>query len=276
MSLQRVPIYSPNYSSREGRTVRLIVLHTSEGATTYGSLGSFFSHPSSAVSSHVGIDDTPNVVGEYVLRGYKAWTSSNANPVAVQAELCTPNGAAMGWTPDDWAKHPTMLSNTAQWIKEESEALGIPIVRLSPAAAQSTGFGVCQHSDLGAWGGGHTDCGPAFPIDQVIEMALGYTPPSPPVGGEHMVLTDPVSGGVWVCDPTSKPPGAVYSYDGAPYLGATNNSKMNALSYPLAGIGAYKDPNGQQGYVIVLDFGEGTGGDRFRRYRFPRNGSGKV
>jgi hypothetical protein len=175
MTLKRVSIPSPNYSSRGGAGVRLIVLHTAEGATTYQSLGSFFSNSSSGVSSHVGIDDTPNTVGEYVGRSQKAWTAANANPVAVQAELC----AFAAWTASDWSKHQGMLQNCAQWIKEEAAAFGIPIVKLNAQQAQSNGRGVCQHRDLGSWGGGHTDCGNGFPIDQVLSMAQGGTPPQP-------------------------------------------------------------------------------------------------
>ena len=74
MTLNRVAIPSPNYSSRGGTAVRLIVLHTAEGALTYQSLGNFFANPSSGVSSHAGIDDTPGTIGVYVKRGDKAWT----------------------------------------------------------------------------------------------------------------------------------------------------------------------------------------------------------
>lgn len=180
MTLKRVSIPSPNVSSRGGSKVRLIVLHTSEGATTYQSLGNFFANPSSQVSSHVGTDDTPNTVGEYVQRGSKAWTSANANPVAVQNELCTPSGGYL-WTDAQWRQHPNMLANCAQWIKEEATAFGIPIVKLSAAQAQGSSAGVCQHRDLGSWGGGHVDCGNGFPMDYVLSLATGGSPqPTPP------------------------------------------------------------------------------------------------
>lgn len=193
MALTRISLPSPCYSSREGAKVRLIVLHTSEGAQTIQSLGSWFANAANEVSSHVGIDDTPNTVGQYVQRANKAWTSANANPVAVQAELCTPSGAAAGWTSSDWSKHQTMLENTAKWIAEEAAAFGVPIVKLTSSQAQGGSAGVCQHNDLGSWGGGHFDCGAAFPIDDVIAMAKGQKPsggggsqpapaPSPPSG----------------------------------------------------------------------------------------------
>ena len=198
MTLKRVQILSPNYSSRSGGTVRLIVVHTAEGATTYQSLGSYFQNPASQVSSHVGIDDTPNTVGEYVDRNSKAWTASNANPVAVQAELC----AFAAWDTATWNQHSQMLQNTAQWIAEEAKTFGIPLTRLTAQQAQSNGRGICEHVDLGSWGGGHTDCGSAFPMDQVISMASGTQPqPTPP-------------------SPQPKPPAAPpFPYPSSDYLG---------------------------------------------------------
>jgi len=149
--------------------VRLIVIHTAEGATAIESLGSFFASTSSGVSSHTGIDDKAGVIGEYVRRDYKAWTAANANPVAVQTELC----AFAKWSAAEWNKHPNMLSNCAQWIAEEAKQFNIPITKLTASQAQGAGRGVCQHADLGSWGGGHWDCGSSFPIDQVLEMARG-------------------------------------------------------------------------------------------------------
>lgn len=182
MTLTRIQIPCANHNIRT-QPCRLIVLHTTEGAQSYQSLGNYFIGSTSGpnpTSSHVGIDDTPNTVGEYVQRSNTSWTASNANGVAVQAELCTPSGAAMGWTVDDWNSHPQMLSNTAAWIAEEAAYFNIPIVKLSPTLAQTDGRGVCQHSDLGSWGGGHYDCGPNFPIDHVLALATG----TPPIGDE--------------------------------------------------------------------------------------------
>ena len=178
MALRRVWMASPNYSSR-GSGVRLIVVHTAEGALTYQSLGNFFASSSSGVSSHTGIDDTPGTVGEYVRREHKAWTQANANPYSVATELC----AFASWDAATWRAHPVMLENCAQWIAEEAAAYSIPIRKLSAAEAQGGAAGVCGHVDLGASGGGHWDPGPAFPWSDVISMALGgagiSTPPAP-------------------------------------------------------------------------------------------------
>lgn len=177
MALKRKAIPSPNYSSRGGASVRLIVLHTAEGSKTIESLGAFFADPSSEVSSHVGIDDKAGTIGEYVKRGNKAWTAANANPVAVQAELC---GFAK-WSADEWhTRHAAMLDNTARWIAEEAAYFGIPITALSPSQAQGSGRGVCQHADLGSWGGSHWDCGDGFPLGYVLDVARGEEPDEAP------------------------------------------------------------------------------------------------
>ena len=175
MALKRVWIPSPNYSSRGGSAVRLIVVHTAEGARTIESLGGYFQGNVSA-SSHTGADDQPNTVGEYVSRGNKAWTQANANPYSVAIELC---GFA-AWSTAEWDQHPEMLRNCALWIAEEAAHYGLPITKLSASAAQGGGRGVCQHNDLGASGGGHWDCGSGFPIDRVLDMARGGASLAPP------------------------------------------------------------------------------------------------
>jgi len=179
MSLTRKWIPSPNYSSRGGSAVRLIVIHTAEGATTIESLGNFFKNPSSQVSSHVGADDKKGVIGEYVKRGNKAWTAANANPVAVQIELC----AFAKWSTAEWNKHPNMLDNCARWIAEESKAFGIPITWLNSQQAQGSGRGVTSHNNLGSWGGGHWDPGGSFPQAQVLDLARKYAGQSGGGGG---------------------------------------------------------------------------------------------
>lgn len=172
MALNRLWIPSPCYSSRGGSSVRLIVLHTAEGARTIEDLGHFFQNSANQVSSHTGADDKRGMIGEYVTRGNKAWTAASFNPVAVQIELC---GFA-AWSTAEWKNnHHDMLANCADWIREESGKFGIPITKLSASQAQGSGRGVCQHKDLGAGGGGHVDCGPGFPIDYVLDMARNGT-----------------------------------------------------------------------------------------------------
>lgn len=181
MALKRIWIPSPCYSGRNYNDVRVIVMHTAEGARTYQDLGHYFQNAANQVSSHTGLDDTLGTIGEYVSRGNKAWTQANYNPYAVAAELC---GFA-AWTTDQWKnQHHNMLVNAADWIREECGKAGIPIDRLTDSQAQGNGRGCCQHINLGAGGGGHVDCGPGFPFDYVINLALGNAPDSTPKADE--------------------------------------------------------------------------------------------
>ena len=193
MTLRRVWLPSPCYSSRAGAAVRLIVLHSAEGATSYQSLGGYFADSSHQASSHVGIDNrVRGTIGEYVSRGNKAWTECAFNPVGVSAELCTPKGASGTWTRADWLNRMLMLDNCAEWVAEEARAFGIPLVRLTPAQAQGTGRGICQHRDLGSAGCGHTDCGPNFPLDYVLAKAKTFMPsayPPFPYPADHYIGT---------------------------------------------------------------------------------------
>jgi hypothetical protein len=243
MPLNRHIIPSPNYSSR-GSSVRLIVIHTAEGATTYQSLGSFFQNPASGVSSQTGIDDTPGTIGEYVARTSKAWTQANANPYSDSTELC----AFAAWSPDEWSRHPTMLSNCAAWIAEEASAFGIPIRKLSSSEAQGGAAGVCGHVDLGASGGGHWDPGPSFPWERVItEAREGTTTPSIPQGGEDMIANTASGNGYWIV----KPDGAVYAFGDAQFKGAPNSPNVVPKGHAIVGIAGV----GNNGYRIVADEG---------------------
>lgn len=180
MTLKRMWMPSPCYSSRGGSGVRLIILHTAEGSRTIESLGSFFANSANQVSSHTGADNKTNTIGEYVTRGNKAWTAANYNPTGVQLELC---GFA-SWSRDVWMnQNHAMLVNAAEWIREEAAKFGIPITKLNDAQAQGNGRGVTQHINLGAGGGGHVDCGSGFPMDYVLDMARGK-PAEPEFSGD--------------------------------------------------------------------------------------------
>ena len=246
MTLTRAAIPSPNYSTRGGAGVRLIVLHTAQGARSFQELGNFFSNPAAGVSSQVGIDDTAGIVGEYVRRDYKSWCAASFNPVATQAELC----AFAEWSPEEWALHQTMLHNTAEWVAEEAAYFGIPLVALSAAEAQD-GYsaGVCQHADLGGAGGGHWDCGPGFPMAQIMDMARG----GPAIGGGAVALRSTPSGnGYWVVGSD----GGVFTFGDAGFFGSLGNLAINA---PI--VDMEPTPSGQGYWLLGADGGVFTFGD---------------
>jgi hypothetical protein len=261
MALKRVWIPSPHYSSRGGSDVRLIVIHTAEGATTIESLGGWFQNPGAGCSSHVGADDKSNTVGEYVARPNKAWTQSNYNPVAVSMELC---GFA-AWSTAEWNGHPNMLDNCAKWVAEEAAHFGIPITRLNAGQAQGSGRGVCQHVDLGAGGGGHWDCGDGFPMDRVLEAARSGAPAAgqPTGGGDDMLASAIAANGnfhVW----TAKGRDVKYVWQakgstgwagGAPGEGIANFAQFAKAAADVVGLTADVAANGTMHLFVECDDG---------------------
>lgn len=166
-------ISSPNRSGRGKAPVRLVVLHTAEGARTNQALGNYFANPAAQASSHVGIDDVG--IEAFVPYEMASWTIRSANPISDNAELC---GFA-AWSRATWLnEHPRMLELAADWIRERCIARDIPIRKLTPEQVGNGEAGVCGHVDwtLGTGDGTHTDPGTAFPWDVVIALACGETP----------------------------------------------------------------------------------------------------
>lgn len=171
-------IASPNHSARGSTPVRLVVVHTAEGARTKESLGKYFQGNVDA-SSHVGID--AGGIESYVDYSRASWTLLNGNPISDNAELC----AFARWTPKQWmstspvdgcANPKAILDNTAAWIRSRCLERGIPIRKLTPAQVDQGMAGVIGHADwtYSAVGqGDHTDPGPNFPWDYVIARAAG-------------------------------------------------------------------------------------------------------
>lgn len=161
---EQVRMNVANQSSRDGVKPRLIVLHDTEGPNVPKSvedlrgLGNFFDRPGVQASSHVGVD-SDGFGAQYVPDDRKAWTQASFNPQALAIEQ-------VGFASIKVWSEP-QLRKTAQYIAYWSKKYGIPIVK-------STERGVCEHKHLGAAGGGHVDCGPAYPFDRVLQMAREF------------------------------------------------------------------------------------------------------
>jgi hypothetical protein len=236
-----------------------LILHH---AVANGSLYDFFNSPSAGVSAHfwVGLDGR---IEQYVYTDVVAWHGMNLNSryCGVETEGCSA-------PPHDQPMTAAMVDGLARLYAEGHRRHGWPMV--TAEADGQPGFGYhrmavstacpCQvrlnmRAEILARAGDLIDGAPAPPASQQED---------------NMVLEDPATGGYWCADAD----GAVYAYDRAPYLGGVNNPAMNAGGHRCAGIAAFHDGNGA-GYTLVLDFGD-SGGDRFRRYRFPRDGSARL
>jgi N-acetylmuramoyl-L-alanine amidase-like protein len=152
-----------NQSSRNGVKPRIMVLHTTESHNRPGvgdlqGLASWFDNPAAQASSHIGNDAEGNDI-RMVPDDAKAWTQAAYNSIALSIEQI---GHA---SQSSWPR--AQLENTARWLAHWSRKYDIPLVR-------STARGVCQHKDLGAAGGGHHDCGPNYPLADVLRMARAF------------------------------------------------------------------------------------------------------
>lgn len=181
------------YSSRYGERVRLVVIHTSEGARDVFSLAAFLNRPGVNASYHGAVDDQRYEA--YVNYSNAAWALRNGNQESDNLCLC----AFAGWSRAEWLRHPRMLELTAGWIAERCTARGLPVVRLDdPDVGQAMRDdrhrgGVCDHDGYtkGTGDGTHWDVGENFPWDLVMPRAqqlAGLRPPEDDVSFKDTYL----------------------------------------------------------------------------------------
>lgn len=154
-----------NCSSRNGVKPRLIVLHITvshnrPGRGDVDAILNFFQQPSSQASSHIVID-AEGLTGRCVMDRDKAWTQAAFNPQSLSIEQVEFAAKPR----EQWmAENKPQLEQAARWVAWWGHKYDIPLVK-------STFRGVCEHSDLGPAGGGHSDCGPGYPLQWVIDRA---------------------------------------------------------------------------------------------------------
>jgi hypothetical protein len=232
-----------------------LVLHVQEGN---GGLSGWFNNPASGASSTFWVAKA-GALEQYVDCTVCAWAQASGNSTYQSIETegyhDEPLTAAQEAT---LARLYAWGATTFGWVNALAESPG------------QKGFG--WHGMGGSSWGGHTGCPGDLrkPRRQPI-LDQAFPAPGPTPGGESdMVLFDPVTGGYWV----AWPDGSIYTLAGAPYLGGCNNRTYNPQGFPCVGIAARPDDDG---YVLVLDFGAGTGKAHDPRlYNFARNGSGIV
>jgi hypothetical protein len=143
---------SPNFSSRSGHPVELVVVHRwgepeapyPEEAKTYGGVVNYFSNPASKVSAHVVFPGSadPGQATQMVQWASMAWAEAAYNPVSDDVES----------SDDIWIGNDTYgMEVLARIVAFRLTMRGLPCV-------WSTRKGFCRHADLGAAGGGHTAC----------------------------------------------------------------------------------------------------------------------
>lgn len=144
---------SPNQSSRHGSSIRVIVLHATEGA--FDGAVSWLCNPQAQASAHLVISKTGRVA-RLVPDAAKAWHVAADNPFTLGIEQEGFSSQAR------WPE--AQLQAVASWVAYWARTYDIPLVH-------STEHGVCRHMDLGATGGGHGDPGDNYPFDHILDLA---------------------------------------------------------------------------------------------------------
>lgn len=137
---------SPNQSAR-GASVRLLVWHESAGV--YRGDVSWLCNPKASASAHIVVREDGREATQLVPLARKAWHADRTfNPVSVGVEHS--NLTAKGYATEDQLRVSARIFG---WLCLE---LGVP----PRWSRDGSSPGVCRHLDLGAAGGGHTQCGP--------------------------------------------------------------------------------------------------------------------
>lgn len=141
---------SPNFSSRRGVRVDLIVLHDCEGG--YAGSIRWFETSQSNVSAHYVVREDGCEATQMVDLADNAW------------HACAYNRRSVGVEMGGFASHgfdSALLATTARMVAYFCYHLQIPVRH----ARAGVGPGIASHNDLGATGGGHHD-----PSDDPIFM----------------------------------------------------------------------------------------------------------
>lgn len=137
---------SPNQSGRHGAAADLIVWHETAGA--YAGSVAWLCNPRAQASAHLVIREDGLEATQLVPLAGKAWHAAayNGRSIGVEHANVTPLGYA--------SEHQ---------LRASARVFGWLCLHLSipPRWARGgVGHGVCYHGELGAAGGGHTNCGP--------------------------------------------------------------------------------------------------------------------
>lgn len=167
-----------------------VVLHTQQAHADAISLANFCNgtwNTGNPVSYNGAVDDTRTVEIVPVIEG--PWAAMDANDIAVH--LCFA-GSFAEWTTAQWEStdasdglnEDAMLTRGAKYVAAACQQFGIPVVYAGDSGKSGWPIlpkGIVGHRDFGARGGGHTDPGDGFPMDEFLRRVQSFMPGQPPL-----------------------------------------------------------------------------------------------
>lgn len=210
---------SPNFSSRNGNKVRLVVIHDCEGSFL-GSV-SWFAMTASQVSAHYILSEDGTKVTQMVHAANKAWHVCNANGFSEGIEAA--GYAAKGLGAPEWE---ALAALTAYRLRLND----IPCQR---ATTSNNWTGYCEHWQLGQMGGGHHDitdpvdgAAQRSAFDALVAKFYAYTLPTSWGPDRSVLVSPPLAPVGWV----SPHPGPRHDFQEGSLEWI--QAKLNALHIP--------------------------------------------
>jgi hypothetical protein len=162
-------------SPRDGTKIIWLAVHTTEGIMRAADLRDWTSWKG---SSHASSDETGALLTPddgFVPYDREAWTLRAGNQLSENIEQC----ARARYTRTEWLAREKLLDATARWLADRSKARGIPLVHLTLDEVRAHKPGVIGHADYtyATGDGTHTDPGPEYPWDVVLDKARAYAKP---------------------------------------------------------------------------------------------------
>jgi len=167
-------VKSPNYSSRGGRKVDVIVVHDCEGS--FGGSIAWFQQAKSRVSAHIVLSEDGTQAVQMVDWANKAWHVCGINPMSEGIEAA--GYSAKGLRAPEWQALAAIV------------AFRLHVRGLPPVWTRGGPGGFCQHKDLGAVGGSHYDItsDPSVMNTFVAMVQAAYAGPIPTVWVPKLAL----------------------------------------------------------------------------------------
>ena len=162
-----MPAYRQS-GTRKVKDIIWIVLHATEGGSATG-VASYFQSSSAGGSTHLVVDDER--CERCLSNSTIPWGAPGANGKGFHIEQC---GYAR-WSAVVWFSHWRTLRRAAFKTAQHAKAFGIPPVWVDAAGLHAGKPGITTHAECTkAFGGSHTDPGPAWPRKTFLRLVANY------------------------------------------------------------------------------------------------------
>lgn len=165
-----------------------VVLHTQQAHADAVSLANFcnnsrITQPDNPVSYNLAVDDKKTV--EIVPVGEGPWAAAEANDIGVH--ICFA-GSFAEWSTAQWESTDAsdglnendMLTRGAKAAAAACQQYGIPVVFADGTDWPALPKGIAGHRNFGKRGGGHSDPGDGFPMDEFLRRVNSFMPGATP------------------------------------------------------------------------------------------------